>query len=61
MPNRLSSDDESEDESVYDVRGAHERLVTAGDRDQIYDVSKSYQAGKEEFRRSESEDSVAST
>ena len=37
------------------------RLVTAGDRDKIYDVSKSYQAGKEEFRRSESEDSVAST
>jgi len=58
---KLSSDDESEDESVYDVRGAHERLVTAGDRDKIYDVSKSYQAGKEEFRRSESEDSVAST
>ena len=39
---RLSSDDESEDESVYDVRKALERLVHVSETDTVYDISKSY-------------------
>jgi len=39
---KLSSDDESEDESVYDVRKALERLVHVSETDTVYDISKSY-------------------
>ena len=39
---RLSSDDESEDENVYDVRKALERLVTVAEADTVYDISKSF-------------------
>ena len=40
---RLSSDDESEDESVvYDVRKALERLVHVSETDTVFDISKSY-------------------
>ena len=40
---RLSSDDESEDESVvYDVRKALERLVHVSESDTVFDISKSF-------------------
>jgi len=39
---KLSSDDESEDENVYDVRKALERLVTVAEADTVYDISKSF-------------------
>jgi len=40
---KLSSDDESEDESVvYDVRKALERLVHVSESDTVFDISKSY-------------------
>ena len=43
MLSRLSSDDESEDESVvYDVRKALERLVHVSESDTVFDISKSY-------------------
>merc|ERR1711997_650299 len=41
---KLSSDDESEDESVYDVRKALERLVEVSEADKVYDISKSFEA-----------------
>ena len=42
LSSRLSSDDESEDESVYDVRKALERLVHVSETDTVFDISKSY-------------------
>merc|ERR1712072_491530 len=41
---KLSSDDESEDEDVYDVRKALERLVEVSEADKVYDISKSFEA-----------------
>ena len=41
---RLSSDDESEDESVQDVKKALERLVEVSETDKVYDISKSFEA-----------------
>ena len=45
MFQRLSSDDESEDEAVAnveDVRKALERLVDVSEANTVYDISKSY-------------------
>merc|ERR1719495_2359191 len=35
---KLSSDDESEDENVYDVRKAHERLVHVAEENTVFDI-----------------------
>ena len=40
----MSSDDESEDESVQDVKKALERLVEVSETDKVYDISKSFEA-----------------
>ena len=51
---RLSSDDESEDEGIYDVRKAHERLVHVSEEDTVYDVRKAYDRNERTVSESDS-------
>ena len=54
LMSRLSSDDESEDDAVYDVRKAHERLVHVSDKDTVFDVSKSFDKNERTVSESDS-------
>ena len=51
---RLSSDDESEDENINDVRKAHQRLVHVSDEDTVFDVRKSYKRNERPISESDS-------
>ena len=51
---RLSSDDESEDENINDVRKAHQRLVHVSDEDTVFDVRKSYNRNERPVSESDS-------
>ena len=56
---RLSSDDESEDENVYDVRKAdvrkaHERLIHVSEENTVFDVRKSYDRNERPVSESDS-------
>ena len=57
---RLSSDDESEDETVRtdDVRKALERLVDVAETNKIFDISKSFVDETDAASESESVESV---
>jgi hypothetical protein len=50
---KLSSDDEEEEENVYDVRQAHERLVHVSEENTVFDVRRN------ERQISESSDSAS--
>jgi len=55
---KLSSDDESEDESVQDVKKALERLVEVSEADKVYDISKSFEAEADTTSEAESVESI---